>query len=312
MDYNEISKLEDFLRNEEEVDVAPEVASLRFDYIKSIKDCFKYLRENWMYGNALLLAMYYGDKSNRIADALIFIEENFPAYCGVMKYDYSNKAKINFTWSVLLEKSDRHYEAVEKNRKGVLMQFVDNTTYDNWEFFSFRACTKYVLSEIADEEISLMHPDEFNDPMDTVLLNWLKNQKEIADSNLSKIIAENNLEALSNLRIRCFSRTERLPYHETGEEAEKLRKHKRQDILKISPLMWAHYADNHKGICIKYAFTSNMFKLLNDEETEITRFGNLNYKKSLNINDDEITISDALFAKSKVWGYEHETKLFFL
>lgn len=66
-----------------------------------------------------------------------------------------------------------------------------------------------------------------------------------------------------------------------------------------------------KGICIKYAFTSNMFKLLNDEETEITRFGNLNYKKSLNVNDDEITIRDALFANSKVWGYEHETRLIF-
>lgn len=309
MDTKELLEFEDFVRNENDETISSEIASERFDYIERSTDFFPYIRESWIVSRAMSLLLFYGEKSGRYEDAISFMKSKYADYCELCKYDYQWKAQINFTWAILLEKLNRHYEALEHTKEGVLMQFVDNTSYEGWEFLSFRGCTKYVFSEIADEEISLMHPDEFNDPMDTVLLQWLKNQKDSATDTLGETLAQNNIDALKNLRVRCFSRTHRLPDGEDFASMQKLRAHKTQDVRKINPLMWAHYADNHKGICIKYRFKSDFFKLLNDEENELFRIGNVEYKRSLNINDFGISLKDALFAKSKVWSYENEVRL---
>lgn len=312
MDKEDFSKFDVFLQVAEDVQNCDMVtASKRFDYLIHTTALFPYIKESWKCSKAVLLALLYGEKSERYEDALRFIEGQYPPYSDLCKYDYGWKASINFAWALLLVKVNKLHEALEKTKIGVLMQFVDNTSYDGWEFFSFRGCTKYVFSEIADEEISLMHPDEFNDPMDTALIQWLKNQEKIATDMVGKQLAKNNIDALKNLRIRCFSRTHRLPYRESDKDLLRLRKHKNQEIRKINPLMWAHYADEHKGICIKYRFKADFFNLINAECDEIFRFANVEYQPSLDLNSLEITLRDALFTKSKVWSYEHEVRLLY-
>ena len=283
--------------------LSPEKAKDLYYFLKGISLRFPEL-ESYEYTGALTLAAVYGQQGGLVDDALDFFEKEFTKYSEYVKFDYFNKSTLYHQWASLLEAKGRNYEALEKVKKGTLYNLADNVSYTDYEFLSFRGCTKFVLSEIADETISLMHPSEFNDPMDTVLLQWLDNQLKLGAKGFKNI-----KEALKNLRIRCFSRTAKLPRDESFEETIKLHKHQKQDVCKINPLMWAHYADNHKGLCIKYKFTSEQLPLLNDDETELFRFGNIDYKPEFSVNDIEIRVWDALFAKSKVWKYENETRL---
>lgn len=276
-----------------------------FYYLKGISMLFPWL-QSYEYSGALTLAAHYGRRGGLIDEALAFIEREYPKYSAEVKYDYYNKSTLLFQWAALLDEKGKRHESLEMVKKATLYNLTDNVTYKDYEFLSFRACTKYVLSEIADETLSLMHPSEFNDPMDTVMLQWLENQIKLGAAGF-----ENQKEALKNLRVRCFSRTAKLPRGDSPEEVMRLRRQQKQNVCRVNPLMWAHYADNHKGICIKYKFDSRLFPLLSDDETEMYRIGNIDYKSKFSINEFEIRVWDALFAKSKVWEYEHEARLIY-
>lgn len=299
-----IQKIRDLLQQEVNYSASEQQSRVYYNFLKDCRSLYKQL-EYFEYTGVLTLSLFYGRKGNLIDDAISFIESEYKQYKEWVKYDYINRSTLFFEWANLLKAKGKKYEALEKVKKAILYNLTDNVSYDGYEFLSFRGCTKYVLSEIADETLSLMHPSEFNDPLDTVLLQWLDNQIKQGAENF-----ELQKEALQNLRVRCFTRTANLPRNEnSAEDALRLRKYKKQDVLKVNPLMWAHYAEDHKGICIKYHFKSEQIPLLNDKETELFRIGNVDYKARFSVNELEIKVWDALFAKSKVWKYEHETRL---
>lgn len=69
-------------------------------------------------------------------------------------------------------------------------------------------------------------------------------------------------------------------------------------------LMWSHYADNHKGVCLKYDITIDPSAFLtlhrvvyNDD------YPSLNYIKQ------QKEVSNALYHKSKAWEYEQEWRI---
>ena len=300
---DELKFFKDFISSPPDNNASVDESKELFYYIKGMSNKFRFLQTD-EYTWALTLAAFYGKKGDLVDEALLFIEKEYPQYIEWVKYDFLNKSTLLYQWASLLEAKGRHHEALEKVKKATLYNLTDNIGYTNYEFLSFRGCAKYVFSEIADETLSLMNPSEFNDPMDTVLLQWIDNQIKIGVSGF-----ELQKEALKNLRVRCFSRSARLPRGDSPEEILKLRKQQKQDVCKISPLMWAHYADYHKGICLKYSFKSEQLPLINDDHTEILRIGNIDYKPKFSVNELEIRVWDALFAKSKVWQYEHETRL---
>ncbi len=298
-----LKELKEFISNQIHSFVTFEQARKSYYYLKGASALYSWL-ETSEYSRCLALLAYFGIQGGLVDDALDFINKEYPQYKEEVRFDYFNKSLFLYQWAALLEEKGLTHESLEKVKKATLFNFVDNVTYDNYEFLSFRGCTKYVLSEIADETLSLMHPSEFNDPMDTVMLQWLDNQIANGVPGFVK-----QKEALKNLRVRCFSRTAKLPRNESADDYMKLRRRQKQNVCRVSPLMWAHYADNHKGICIKYKFNSRLFPLLNKEETELFRIGNIDYKSKFSVNEFEIRIWDALFSKSKVWEYEHETRL---
>lgn len=300
---DELNFFKDFIASPLDHNASVEKAQKLFHYVKGMSDKFRFLQTH-EYTGALTLAAFYGKKGNLVDEALSLIGNEYPQYIEWVQYDFLNKSILLYQWASLLEAKGWRHEALEKVKKATLYNLTDNVGYADYEFLSFRGCTKYVFSEIADETLSLMHPSEFNDPMDTVLLQWIDNQIKIGASGF-----ESQKEALKNLRVRCFSRSARLPRGDSPEGILKLRKQQKQDVCKTSPLMWAHYADYHKGVCLKYCFKSEQLPLINDDHTEIFRIGNIDYKPKFNVNELEIRVWDALFAKSKVWQYEHETRL---
>lgn len=72
-------------------------------------------------------------------------------------------------------------------------------------------------------------------------------------------------------------------------------------------LMWAHYANNHTGICVKYRIRQNNM-WVNKENSTFCFMDKIRYAdKKISIND--ITLDDALLLKSTQWNYEHEYRI---
>ncbi|MDD2356451.1 MAG: DUF2971 domain-containing protein [Thiovulaceae bacterium] len=80
-------------------------------------------------------------------------------------------------------------------------------------------------------------------------------------------------------------------------------------------LMWSHYADYHKGICIGY--DSSIFqKAFTGDEFNLQRYQNISYTHSVNINIDEFDgqqlwceINKLMSTKSIDWAYEKEWRV---
>lgn len=72
-------------------------------------------------------------------------------------------------------------------------------------------------------------------------------------------------------------------------------------------LMWSHYANNHKGLCLKIKFN------LDDLNTKVMVFDKIKYEDNrANIKKDdkgEEKIIKTFFYKSKCWKYEDEYRL---
>lgn len=149
--------------------------------------------------------------------------------------------------------------------------------------FSFRTCTEYAFEDLKNGTCSLVHPSFFNDPIDPLLINWL-NLKILQNSN--EYLYPLLLKATNYIRMRCFVTV------------------KDNDVKNLNSLMWAHYADSHKGFCVKYRIDSSVFK-----NTDYCSLSMHNIKYRLPRSVGSITLNDALFAKQNIWNYEKEIRL---
>ena len=81
-------------------------------------------------------------------------------------------------------------------------------------FYMYKSISKYIIENLVCENIFKNNVDKFNDPFDPYFKRY--------DKNL------NLIKELKKIRITCFSKE------------------------KNNLLLWAHYGDNHKGICLGY------------------------------------------------------------
>lgn len=88
--------------------------------------------------------------------------------------------------------------------------------------YRFRAPCENTFAELADGQGWYSRYDCLNDPFEGVYIN--QSDEHIFD------------RLIESFRVLCFSRT--------------------NDSL----LLWSHYADNHRGICLEYEFTDNDFR----------------------------------------------------
>lgn len=80
-------------------------------------------------------------------------------------------------------------------------------------------------------------------------------------------------------------------------------------ILCLTPhndnlLMWAHYADSHKGVCIEYDLQTDINAFCFPKKVEYSDdYMRFNYVK----NHEHVT--DCIFHKSSAWSYEDEYRI---
>ncbi len=181
--------------------------------------------------------------------------------------------------------------------------------------YTYCKIDSYTIDGLLNNYLWFSKPKDFNDPYDCYpyheislskvdiqnyrnsCLNWLEANNEIAnfDKNPRKYIKKSLDKVLNNIGIKCFS--------EVDNEM----------------LMWAHYADAHKGMCLEFDcnFDKTFFNGNQNLENalykieycdDIPKFEFIQPNKFG--NDLEIRrFQHAIDLKSSKWAYEKEIRL---
>ena len=174
--------------------------------------------------------------------------------------------------------------------------------------YKFRTCNKYLFQSLINENIGLTSPGYFNDPFDSPILELLNNDEEFPQY----------IRQVYNdcLKVSCFSSYTKLPRLDKKTLQSIKNEKKTEDGIPdyLNGLMWAHYADSHKGVCIKYHFP-NSFTILGHNSDSVTCFFyDITYSDSdicQYSKKDSINMKDAFFLKGKQWEYENELRLLY-
>jgi hypothetical protein len=173
--------------------------------------------------------------------------------------------------------------------------------------YKMRNINRYLFDMLINGEMWVSSPKDFNDPFDCDINISTKDstQTDIQtyyDKYLSKMCEKHEIEKIKNLNI-------------TIAEFEKLINFVSKKVLhkkgvacfldnKDNLLMWSHYADSHRGVCMK-------FDILEAEDF-FSPAKKVIYKQAYpvyNYLSDKNKVADLLFTKSEDWKYEGEVRV---
>lgn len=186
---------------------------------------------------------------------------------------------------------------------------------------------------IQESKLFFSHPASFNDPLECTIPITIENYNKNKQKYMEYLKLIMN-EILGN-QIDESDRRKRI--YEAFEYGIPLEK-----CLMVcfaeggnNQLMWAHYADQHKGACLCYEFPDTIdefkrqvkwseqisFDMSNYElDVKIAKVNYLTRRPSLRISntslpidkwkfDNDYAMNDAIFTKPKCWVYEDEWRL---
>lgn len=188
------------------------------------------------------------------------------------------------------------------------------------DVLSFPVIFKYYnkeigLSALKESTLQFSHPSRFNDPFDCnvnlfefteedtqAFCNYIFEKSVKGDEEREQLFYKNYQELVRTDFKRVM---ERLIERENSDRGISC-------FSKISNnlLMWAHYASNHKGICIGY----DILKLRNFmRENKISVFFKVNYVEAIEpqtyFSERESALGYWLTTKQISWQYEQEVRL---
>lgn len=204
----------------------------------------------------------------------------------------------------------------------------DNISY----LYKYRTIDKYTIKTLKNNELYFSFPSEFNDPFDVKIdfnfegekADWKKYLLNISpynsESKIEKIL--NSFEEY-NYNIRELPTFDKENYFNAAESIIILCLSELNDNI----LMWTHYANNHKGICLGFKTTS-ISNSIGLEFEDSFRFNpsmkkgflptyKVKYKKERPepfnpLKDSKKKLFE--FAKTKYlnWEYENERRIIYL
>lgn len=286
------------------------------------KEVINSFKEEWVntiensgedYGNALIvystgvfeLETLSTDEVELLSERIKFFDEKESVKC---KFAIKTTLFINLAqcWYRLGDKYKKNIiNAIKKYIYYLLYPF--NKQYSP-SAYKFRACNKYLFQSLINENIGLTSPGYFNDPFDSPILELLNNDEEFPQYIRQ---AYNDC-----LKVSCFSSYTKLPRLDKKTFQSIKNEKKTEDGIPdyLNGLMWAHYADSHKGVCIKYHFPKSFTILSHNSDSVTCFFHDITYSDS-DISQyskkDSINMEDAFFLKGKQWEYENELRFFY-
>lgn len=225
-----------------------------------------------------------------------FLVDNFSYNGGIADIPYENIVDGNYE-SARRQIVEMFYEAYHN----------DDIEYESeYNLFQFTKYDKnYTAKNIKSSVLIANSPESFNDPLDPVILPWLNIYRKTIKGNSVHTFAGNAQKAMEHFRIRCLSYDRGLK-----EKDNNIFLPIDQNIENINPLLWGHYADGHRGICIKCKIKMEDLKRQYNTESSYIKLRSIKYVKKLDIHQP-ITLSDALITKGKYWDYENEIRLIY-
>jgi hypothetical protein len=188
-----------------------------------------------------------------------------------------------------------------------------------------------VLGLLCQSEVFYSNPSKFNDPFDSKP-NIINDLGEIFFTHLWHAIiskAVNKTEA-TNIHFHALSEVQEYGSYKVDGPAKLLyrqrimeaiedlvnRSLKRHGVFSLAekwncPLMWSHYGDQHRGICIEY-LTKDRLKKARIDKVEYGGSRNITTKDLYHIFVDESkeirerTVKQIYYSKAKQWKYERE------
>ena len=158
------------------------------------------------------------------------------------------------------------------------------------DLFSFRKFNQFTLSDLIENKITVSPSTAMNDPFDSLINLWAT-EEHLAMMCKEKSPAKPYAKSFQYNRIRCFC---------YGKEENVINK----------TLMWAHYAEEHRGICIKYQLSSHFIKQDENDKYEHMYLKKVEYTdKTISIETPTINSAIAFATKGKEWSYENEGRL---
>lgn len=186
-----------------------------------------------------------------------------------------------------MESSLKYYKLYQYHNS-----FINQKLNNKIRFFSFRKFNEYSISDLINNEVTVSRSTAMNDPVDSIINLWAQ------DENLKELCKDKKhiaplVKSFDYYRIRSFCK---------GKGNSPVR----------NVLMWSHYADEHRGYCIKYRFSEHFIK--QEENTEhknmyITQIHYANKNERIDIRERRISTQLAYATKSKPWKYEDEVRL---
>ena len=130
------------------------------------------------------------------------------------------------------------------------------------------------LKTLREKRLKISTAADLNDPFELIPYNLSSKTNRMAvQATRGQLLAQNGM--------LCFS----MSWH--------------------NPVLWAHYSDKHRGICIGFKMPPEV-EICKDVKYISKRFP---FPKSLSIEDTEVG-DRLLFTKYKSWEYEREVRIF--
>jgi hypothetical protein len=181
---------------------------------------------------------------------------------------------------------------------------IDTEPTPDYRYFKFRSIDKHLIESLVNSRLYFAKPNALNDPFDCSLeleksisraaSSATGKRKDFLDKVLDTPFPRDWKRLLENIGVCSFS----LNLNET--------------------VLWSHYADEHKGLCLLYRFPESF---LLDKQNEVLGVDKVKYA------DDALTdwlktnaplemgnftselLKIYLTAKSNAWQYENEARI---
>lgn len=230
--------------------------------------------------------------------------------------EYESKVRFMYEYKSLLYSNLVVYlyklkYASEDELKGLLKKYIfyslalaNHSSYQ-LDCYAYRSVGKYLINSFKEEKLSMSSPTTFNDPFDCPILELMN----LFGDDISKLVRAAYQDCL---KITCFVNNTRVkPEFDKDNNRIWVSKHKNDSAEYLNELMWAHYAKNHTGVCIKYHFRNEITMFADEGKGQIAYFRDIEYtsKVSKFAKAGAIDLTNAFFAKGKAWEYENELRL---
>lgn len=130
-------------------------------------------------------------------------------------------------------------------------------------------CQEFALKNIRERRLKISRLTDLNDPFEFLGV-------DLTDPGFRELVARTKEELSRANGLLCFSRSWN------------------------SPLLWGHYADKHKGICLGFEIPNRLLRRVKYASTRLR-------KPKV---PDEAFVKRLLFIKFEHWSYEEEYRLY--